>query len=66
MCDRYYEIRKRLTNLAACDTAIRTVIEIGSQARQKNPADEYSDLDVIIVCDDYDEYLYSYDKLSQI
>lgn len=46
---RYADITQRLCTCAAKDENIRAVIAIGSLARQQTPADEFSDLDLIIV-----------------
>ncbi|WP_312370103.1 aminoglycoside 6-adenylyltransferase [Lachnoclostridium sp.] len=39
---------------------------IGSQARKDHPADDFSDLDIIMVVDDPDYYLYSSQWIEQI
>lgn len=46
--DRYADIIKRLPALAAEDSGIRFAGIIGSAARENTPADEYSDLDVLL------------------
>ena len=50
-CDRYADIKCRLAELAARDGDILAVIAIGSTTRSDIPADEFSDLDLIIVTD---------------
>ena len=45
----YQEITKRLCDYAERDETIKAVIAIGSSARSDVPADEFSDLDLIIV-----------------
>lgn len=48
MNDRYKDIKNRLVRLAEQDENIRAVIAIGSSVRSDVPADEFSDLDLII------------------
>ena len=50
--DRYGDIKAALCKKAQEDGSIRAVIAIGSSTRQDTPADEFSDLDLIIVTDD--------------
>ncbi len=50
MNDRFSETRKRILALAESEPNILAVIEMGSQARNKNAADEFSDLDIVLVC----------------
>lgn len=66
MNDRYYEIKKNILALAESEQSISAVIEIGSQSRKTASADEFSDLDVIIVCENYEKFLNSDEKMSQI
>ena len=47
--DRYNDIKQKLIEYAGQDEAIKAVIAIGSSTRFDVPADEYSDLDLIIV-----------------
>ncbi len=47
--DPYAEIINKLIDFAAETDAVRAVIAIGSRTRTETPADEYSDLDLIIV-----------------
>lgn len=49
--DRYAEIKSRMCSLAGLDGAVHAVIMIGSRTRESVPADEYSDLDTVIVTD---------------
>ena len=51
MTERYYDIKQKLVDHARQDKAIKAVIAIGSSTRSDVPADEYSDLDLIIVTD---------------
>ena len=46
--DRYAEIKARLLSLAQADDTLQAVIAIGSSTRSDVPADEFSDLDLII------------------
>lgn len=50
--DRFIEIKRRLLEEAIADDQIKAVIVIGSSTRETVKADEYSDLDLIIVTDD--------------
>src|SRR5688572_923047 len=45
---------------------IRALIVIGSRARQNHPADQWSDLDLVIVTDDPAYYLQHEDWLAEI
>ena len=47
--DRYSDILTSLCGYARRDDDIRAVIAIGSSVRESTPADEYSDLDLIVV-----------------
>ncbi len=49
MSDRYTDIKTKLCQLAEKDDDIRAVIAIGSSTRENSPADQFSDLDLIIV-----------------
>lgn len=55
--DRYAGIRERLLALAQSEEAVKAVIAVGSSARTDTPADEYSDLDLIIVADEPEAFL---------
>lgn len=55
--DRYKEIIERLCYLAESDEKIKALVMIGSSARTYSQADEYSDLDVIIVTDEPEAWL---------
>ena len=50
--DRYEDIRKKIVEYAESHDEIRAVIAIGSSTRSETPADEYSDLDLIIITKD--------------
>ena len=56
--DKYHEIKRRLLLLAEKRAEIKAVVAIGSSTRSDVPADEYSDLDLIIATDDTDSLLY--------
>lgn len=56
--DKYHEIKRRILLLAEKRTEIKAVVAIGSSTRSDVPADEYSDLDLIIATDDTDSWLY--------
>lgn len=56
--DKYHEIKHRLLLLAENHAEIKTVAAIDSSTRSCVPADEYSDLDLIIATDDTDSWLY--------
>lgn len=46
--DRFADVKARLLSIAAQDATLQAVIMIGSGSRQDTPADEFSDLDLII------------------
>ncbi|WP_296662034.1 aminoglycoside 6-adenylyltransferase [Treponema sp. UBA753] len=56
--DKYHEIKQRLLLIAEKHAEIKAVVAIGSSTRSDVPADEYSDLDLIIATDDTDSWLY--------
>lgn len=56
--DKYHEIKRRLLLLAEKRAEIKAVVAIGSSTRSDVPADEYSDLDIIIATDDTESFLY--------
>lgn len=49
--DRFVDIKNQLINYVEKDDDIKAVISIGSSTREEVKADEYSDLDLIIVSD---------------
>ena len=51
MADRYKEIKENICRYSEVDSAVKAVIAIGSTTRESIKADEYSDLDLIIVTD---------------
>lgn len=64
--ERFREIRERLLELAEDNKDIKAVIEIGSQACLDQPADRYSDLDVILAAGQPERYLYSDGELDRL
>ncbi len=64
--DRFAEIRKNILKLAERNDSISAVIEVGSQTRKTEAADEYSDLDVVIVSSISDEFIKNDTILSEI
>lgn len=56
--EKYHEIKRRLLLLAENHAEIKAVVAIGSSTRSDVPADEYSDLDLIIATDDTESWLY--------
>ncbi len=64
--DRYSEIRSNILYMAEKNDDIKAVIEIGSQTRSTVKADEYSDLDVLILTDSPEAFLDDDKILSKI
>lgn len=56
LMDRFIEIKNRLMEYSKNDVDIKAVIAIGSSTREVDKADEYSDLDLIIVSDDVEKW----------
>lgn len=56
MNDRYHDLKQKLCKYAEQDKDIKAVIAIGSSTRSAVPADEYSDLDLIIVTSSPDRW----------
>lgn len=54
--DRYMDIKKKLLKCAEEDSLVKAVIAIGSSTRDEVKADEYSDLDLIIVTESTEEW----------
>lgn len=50
-------IEKRIVTWAATRSEIRTILIVGSRARQSPPADSWADLDVHLFCNDFDRLL---------
>jgi aminoglycoside 6-adenylyltransferase len=57
--NKYEAIITKIRDWAERENAIRAAIIIGSQARSDEPADEWSDLDVILIARDPPEYIQS-------
>ena len=55
--DRYAEIKRKIVGFAERDTETEAVVAIGSSTREDTPADEYSDLDLIIASDSPEKWL---------
>lgn len=56
MRDRFIDIEEKIIEYAQKDEDIKTVIAIGSSTRDEVKADEYSDLDLIIVSENVDRW----------
>lgn len=54
--DRFVDIKEKIKKYATQDEYIKAVIAIGSSTREEVKADEYSDLDLIIVSEDPDKW----------
>ena len=63
---RYDGILRRLAQWGGSHEALYGAVIIGSQAREDHPADEYSDLDMILVVDEPDGFLWSDDWLQEL
>lgn len=63
---RFDAIKRGLLQLAEQAEDIKAIIEIGSQARTYERADEYSDLDLLLVTDMPEEYLERDDRLAKV
>lgn len=62
--DKYLDIKNTLIKYANSDIEIQSIIAIGSTTRQEVKADEYSDLDLIIVTNDTQKWFsYEYPQL---
>lgn len=65
--DRFYKILlERLIKWAETRTDVRAIVIIGSHARIEHPADEWSDLDVLIIADETEVYLTTSDWIKNI
>lgn len=54
--DRFFEVKQRLLQFAEKSEELLAVIAIGSSVRSYEAADEYSDLDLILVCRNPEEW----------
>jgi len=66
MYDRYEKIIDSFTHFAEHSSKVYAMIIIGSQARTDHSADEYSDLDMVLIVDDLDYFVASNEWLDQI
>ena len=57
MTDKYAEIKRRLLAFAQTDDEIKCIVAIGSSTRADVKADEFSDLDLIIACENTEKWL---------
>ena len=64
--NRQVENIKKISELLENDAEVLAAIIIGSQARSDSIADEYSDIDIIIIVTNPEQYLLSYDWLRGI
>lgn len=55
--DFYAEIERKFINWAECINDIRAAFIVGSRARNNNPADEWSDLDIVLFTSNQHFYL---------
>lgn len=55
--ERYRDIVDRMPRFAQQNGDIDAIVVVGSQSRREMPADEYSDLDVVIFCGNPQKYL---------
>lgn len=56
-CNKYSEITDQIIQFSRKKQDIKGVIIIGSQVQEETPADEWSDLDLMLFTDDPDHYL---------
>lgn len=56
--DRYFEIKKRLLDISKNDENLHAVIAVGSSARSYAEADEYSDIDLVLICNNPNQWLF--------
>jgi len=54
---RYVDLAARIVRWAEREPGVHGLIVIGSQAREAPPADEWSDLDLMVFCEDPGRYL---------
>jgi aminoglycoside 6-adenylyltransferase len=53
----YLQLEQRFIDWARTQSAIQAVIVVGSRARLDHPADEWSDLDLVVFTQDASSYL---------
>ncbi|HEX2140931.1 MAG TPA: aminoglycoside 6-adenylyltransferase, partial [Candidatus Limnocylindria bacterium] len=56
---------ERIGAWAAATPGVGAALVVGSRARTDVPADEHSDTDVVLVCDDPDRWLHAIDWLAE-
>lgn len=66
MMERFGEVKRRLLELAKDNGDIKAIIEIGSQTRSSQPADQYSDLDIILAAEQPEKYLYGGEEAGRL
>ncbi len=64
--DEYQSILTRLIELGKSTDQIKAGIIIGSRARTDHPADEYSDMDIILLVDDIEFFIQSDEWLNRL
>jgi Streptomycin adenylyltransferase. len=64
--NRYFELIQNIISFANRDERIAALIMIGSQARETKSADEFSDLDLILITSDTNWLVNSNDWVSKI
>jgi aminoglycoside 6-adenylyltransferase len=62
----FEEIERRFTAWAETRPDIRAACVLGSRARKDRPADEWSDLDILVLADDPDRLLQSTDWIGEM
>jgi len=62
----YEQIIERFVRWAEAQPDIGTAFVIGSQARTTRPADEWSDLDLVVTVNQPERYLFETDWLEEI
>lgn len=62
----FEQLIKRFVNYAQANSDIRAAIILGSRARLNNPADEWSDLDIMVITTEPEKYLSTTDWLEGI
>ena len=62
----YAELIEKFNDWAGSDSNIRLAFIVGSRARKNSPADEWSDLDMVIAAENPDKILFADDWLENI
>lgn len=63
---RFDSLLDRLIQWGKCADSLLAAFIIGSQAREDHPADDFSDLDVVLIVEDPEAFLYTDQWLKQI